>query len=349
MLGAVVEVVASFVAVTGVVDGVAASSSPEAHPAATSSAASTAATIGRVTGWVLDTAAPGGGGPRNGTEPPAPNGVDLVRPSDLVLRAVRDDALDVRYVAECTTPVRRAAMVHWWDELTFLHWRFEPEAVQRLLPDGLRVETFDGSAWVGLVPFFLRVGLPGVPSVPWLSRFAETNVRTYVQGADGTTGIWFFSLDAARLGAVVTARTTYRLPYFWARMSLDRSGTSIDGTGSTVTYSCRRRWPGPIGASSRAVIEIGDRFAPDELTELDHFLTARWALYSAPRSGLRHARAFHDPWPLHRGEVVELHDELVVAAGLPEPQGDPIVHWSPSVEVRIGWPRRIRQPAATVD
>ena len=72
-------------------------------------------------------------------------------------------------------------MVHWWDELTFLHWRFEPGAVQRLLPGGLTVETMDGTAWVGLVPFFLRVGLPGVPSVPWLSRFAETNVRTYVR------------------------------------------------------------------------------------------------------------------------------------------------------------------------
>ena len=69
-------------------------------------------------------------------------------------------------------------MVHWWDELTFLHWRFEPVAVQRLLPPGLEVETMDGSAWVGLVPFFLRVGLPTVPSIPWASRFAETNVRT---------------------------------------------------------------------------------------------------------------------------------------------------------------------------
>ena len=83
-------------------------------------------------------------------------------------------------------------------------------------PTGLTVETLDGGAWVGLVPFFLRVGLPGVPSVPWLSRFAETNVRTYVRSADGARGIWFFSLDAARLGAVVVARSTYRLPYFWS-------------------------------------------------------------------------------------------------------------------------------------
>jgi uncharacterized protein YqjF (DUF2071 family) len=235
------------------------------------------------------------------------------------------------YGPRCDLPVRRAAMVHGWDELTFLHWRFDPHAVQRLLPRGLTVETMDGSAWVGLVPFFLRVGLPGVPSVPWMSRFAETNVRTYVRSGDGTRGIWFFSLDAARLGAVLVARATYRIPYFWSQMSIDRTAT-------TISYRCRRRWPGPRRARSEVVVEIGDRFDPDELTELDHFLTARWALFSAPRSGLHHARAEHDPWPLHRARSRHVHDELITAAGLPEAEGEPLVHYSPTVEVRIGWP-----------
>lgn len=238
------------------------------------------------------------------------------------------------YGPVCDTPVARAAMVHWWDELTFLHWRFDVDAVQRLLPRGLTVETMDGTAWVGLVPFFLRVGLPGIPSVPWVSRFAETNVRTYVRSADGARGIWFFSLDAARLGAVVVARTTYRLPYFWSSMSVDR-------TPSTISYRSRRRWPGPRGARTEVVVDIGERFQPDELTELDHFLTARWALFSAPRTGLRHALASHDPWPLHRGRAVLVRDELISAAGLPAPAGDPLVHYSPTVEVRIGWPSRI--------
>jgi uncharacterized protein YqjF (DUF2071 family) len=225
-------------------------------------------------------------------------------------------------------------MVHWWDELTFLHWRYRAEEVQRLLPEGLEVETCDGSAWVGLVPFFLRVGLPRVPPVPWAAEFAETNVRTYVRSADGESGIWFFSLDAARLGAVLVARATYRLPYFWSRMRIERGERSI-------TYETRRRWPGPRGARSKAHIEIGERYQPSELTALDHFLTARWALYSAPRSGLHHARASHDPWPLYKGTAVELHDDLIEAAGLPAAAGDPKVHYSPSVEVRIGWPHSV--------
>jgi uncharacterized protein YqjF (DUF2071 family) len=242
---------------------------------------------------------------------------------------------DDRYGPRCDVPVERAAMVQGWDDLTFLHWRYPAEAVQRLLPAGLTVETRDGSAWVSLVPFFLRVGLPRVSSVPWLSRFAETNVRTYVRSDDGRTGIWFFSLDAARLGAVLVARATYRIPYFWSHLRLERDG-------DVVRYTCRRRWPGPRGASSAVEVRIGERYAADELTELDHFLTARWALFSAPVTGLRHARAFHDPWPLHRAEVLRCDDALVGSAGLPAPTGEPIVHWSPSVDVRIGWPRKVR-------
>jgi uncharacterized protein YqjF (DUF2071 family) len=242
---------------------------------------------------------------------------------------------EVAYGPSCDTPVQRASMVHWWDELTFLHWRFEPGAVQRLLPRGLTVEPYGGAAWVGLVPFYMRVGLPQVPSIPWVSRFPETNVRTYVRADDGSTGIWFFSLDAARLGAVITARSTYRLPYFWSKMSVERHGASL-------SYSCTRRWPGTRGVSSRARIEIGDAYAPDELGSLDHFLTARWRLFSAPRSGLRRAQAFHDPWPLHRARLLELDDGLVAAAGLPTPTDEPLVHHSPSVRVRIGWPARVR-------
>ncbi len=234
----------------------------------------------------------------------------------------------------CPTPVARAAMLQWWDDLAFLHFRYPVDDVRALVPPGLEVEVADGSAWVSVVPFFLRVGLPGVPSVPWVSRFAEINVRTYVRGADGVSGVWFFSLDAARLGAVLVARSTYRIPYFWSQVRLDHHDGLVD-------YTCRRRWPGPRGASTRIVVAPGEPRPTATLSELDHFLTARWAVFSAPRSGLRRARAAHDPWPLQDAEVVELDDHLLTAAGLPPPSGAPIAHWSPGVEVRFGWPARV--------
>src|ERR1700677_1563023 len=99
-------------------------------------------------------------------------------------------------------PVDQPAMRQRWEQLTFLHWPYEPAVVQRLLPAGLRVDEFDGAAWVGLVPVFMRVATAGGTEVPWASDFCETNVRTYAVDRDGRPGIWFLSLDAARLGAV---------------------------------------------------------------------------------------------------------------------------------------------------
>ena len=228
-------------------------------------------------------------------------------------------------------------MVHRWERLTFLHWSFEPALVQRLLPPGLEVEEYDGRAWVGLVPFVMHVATGGGRSLAWAGNFCETNVRTYVRDRDGRSGIWFFSLDAARLGAVVVARMTYRLPYFWSSMRADASEHRID-------YRCRRRVPGPIGAKSSVSIEIGDPFEPDELSDLDHLLTAKWVLFSASGHRARFARAWHPPWPLHHATVIECHDELIEAAGLPSPQGRPLVHYSPGVEVRIGRPERYARP-----
>jgi uncharacterized protein YqjF (DUF2071 family) len=234
----------------------------------------------------------------------------------------------------CPQPVDRACMIMRWDNLTFLHWRFEAEVVQRLIPAPLAVETFDGSAWVGLVPFEMQVRLPHVPAVPWLSNFPETNVRTYVRAPDGTVGVWFLSLDAARASAVVTARSTYRLPYFWSKMA----ATTV---GPLVSYRCRRRWPGPVGASSEVAVEVGEPFAPDGLDDLDHWLTARWRLFSVSPHGQRFALADHPPWLLHRAELLHVDDELVAASGLPRPTTAPLVHWSPGVEVRVGFPHRL--------
>lgn len=243
------------------------------------------------------------------------------------------DAPDPPDLSVCPFEVDRAVMMQRWQRLTFLHWSYEPAAVQRLLPPSLAVDEIDGRAWVGLVPFFMRVATGRDRAVPWASNFCETNVRTYVRDRDGRTGIWFFSLDAARLGAVVVARTTYRLPYFW-------SAIGIETHGDEIGYQCRRRWPGPVGARSSVAIRVGEAFGADDLRDFDHRLTARWTLFSVAGSRRRFARAWHAPWPLFRATVLECHDELLEAAGLAPPIGDPLAHYSPGVEVRIGQPER---------
>jgi hypothetical protein len=225
-------------------------------------------------------------------------------------------------------------MYQHWRHLTFLHWRYPAETVQALLPPGLTVQTFDGSAWVGLVPFLMdRVRAPGVPALPWVSRFPETNVRTYVTGPDGREGIWFFSLDATRLPAVLVGRWTYRLPYLWSVMSLSESP-------ERYRYRSRRRWPGPRGARCDAVVERG---GPVEPGALEYFLTYRFQLYSLLGRRLVWAHAAHAPWPLYTGRVVSLDETVVAASGppAPAPGEEPLVHTSPGVAVRIGGWRRV--------
>jgi uncharacterized protein YqjF (DUF2071 family) len=226
-------------------------------------------------------------------------------------------------------PVLRAHQIHRWTSLSFLHWRYPAEVVQALLPDGLTVDEHDSSAWVGLILFRLEVRVPGMPFIPWVGRFVETNVRTYVHAADGTRGIWFLSLDAQRFGAVALARTLWSLPYQWSRMRLTRAG-------NVITYECRRRWPGLDHPTSRVTLEFGQECRPDALDDLDHFLSARWVLFSRKGPSLVRTRAHHVAWPLRHATVLKVNDHLLQAAGLPPATGAPHALFSDGVEVRLG-------------
>ena len=218
-----------------------------------------------------------------------------------------------------------------WGDLTMLHWPLDPAVVQPLLPAGTRPDVHDGSTWVGLVPFEMsRVGVLGTPPLPWLSRFAETNVRLYAVDAEGRRGVVFQSLEAARLLPVLVAMAAYALPYRWARMRIRH------GAG-TVAYETSRRWPGPRGVGGRIVVRPGPPLGQDPLAL---FLTARWGLFSRlPGGRTAWAPVAHDPWPLHSAELLELSDDLVPTAGLSAPTTPPHVMWSPGVDVRLDRPR----------
>ncbi|BEP13821.1 DUF2071 domain-containing protein [Acidothermaceae bacterium B102] len=243
---------------------------------------------------------------------------------------LRDSEEVTTYLPTSTNPPSTTVMRQEWRRLTFLHWSYDPAVVQALLPEGVTVDTYDGRAWVALVPFEMVAKAPVGPPVPWASNFWETNVRTYVRGPDGRTGVWFLSLEASRFGAMAAARIAYSLPYYWARMRLVETSA-----GRELLYVTHRRWPGPP-AESVVQVRVGAAFEPDELTEFDHFLTARFALWAKTRRGLRWTPADHAPWPLYRAQLLRLDDSLMTAAGLPEPEGDPILHHSPGVAVRIG-------------
>lgn len=207
-----------------------------------------------------------------------------------------------------------------WLHLAFIHWPVEPDSVRRLLPAGLELDTFDGKAWVGLVPFTMRdvrhVTPLGRIGIPTATHFHECNVRTYVRGGDGLPSVWFFSLDAASRLAVIGARTLWNLPYHHASMSLQRDG-------DRVTYQTTR------SSDSRASLsvewEAGPRLPTSALGTLPHFLTERYALTCVSTAGvLRRGRIVHPPWPLREARLLKLHDGLVRAAGITV-AGDPLV------------------------
>lgn len=227
----------------------------------------------------------------------------------------------------------RAALIHRWTQLGLVHWRYDPAEVARLLPPGLEPAVFDGSAWVGLVPFHCTIRPPFFPRIPWASSFPEMNVRTYVRGPNGP-GVWFISLEAARLGAVAIARATYGLRYFWARMAFSR-------VGDVVTYRSRRRWPGRRGAAGALAIALGTPLPDDQRTELEAFLINRWRFYCKAPIGLATGTIEHDPWPLRRGQVLHCDPGLVAECGLPAPTGEPVVHFSDGVDVRMSALQRV--------
>ncbi len=251
-----------------------------------------------------------------------------------------------RYPEVCPHNIRITPMRMAWEDLTFIHWRYEPDEVQKLLPEGLEVETFDGSAWVGLVPFHMKIDIPGMPKMKRILHFPETNVRTYVTSASNEPGVFFWSLEASSLPAVIAARTGYQVPYFWADMEIkrtDASGAAIDRTlreSDRISYVSSRKWPDPTPATSLVDVVVGEPFADRQQGPLEHFLTARWALYGSMWKWRSYAKMYHDPWPLHYAVAETVNDELVTAAGLPEPTTPPLVHFSPGVNVRCGWPTK---------
>jgi uncharacterized protein YqjF (DUF2071 family) len=219
-----------------------------------------------------------------------------------------------------------------WEHLLFLHWTVPPEGLASLLPDGLRVDSFDGSAYVGLTPFSVR-GLrpPFLPAPPFLSSFHEVNLRTYVHRDGRDPGVWFFSLDAASCLAVVGARLLYRLPYHWAEINVERRERRPDG--AWVRYASKR-----FGRRrARLAIEYGPEggIGPAEPGTLEHFLVERYILYASADGRLIQARVHHEPYPLQRARFEGLEEDLSDAAGVPGASGPLLAHYARGVDVEV--------------
>ena len=234
----------------------------------------------------------------------------------------------------------RQIMSQWWRDISFLHWRVDPDVVAQHLPRGTRPDLYDGSAWVGLIPFrMVDGGLGRRGPVPRLGTFLETNVRLYSTDDAGRRGVVFCSLEADRLPVVAAARLGFGVPYQWARLSIDPADVGPEPTGRTVTYRSRRR--GRSGAGGRLDIEVGEPIA--EPGPLELFLTARFGLHTTVAGRTLWVPNTHGPWPLRHARAVRVEDTLVTAAGLPDltaSEPDSVL-FSTGVRTVFGLPQRV--------
>jgi uncharacterized protein YqjF (DUF2071 family) len=230
-------------------------------------------------------------------------------------------------IAPTLRPPGLAVMKQRWSRLLFLHWPVPAEGMQPLLPAGLSLDTHDGQAWVGLVPFVVTGARPVfAPVMPGVSSFVEVNVRTYVHDRGRDPGVWFFSLDASSRIAVQVARTVYHLAYRFAEMAADVSG-------ERVRFRSRRAAP----ARGACALEYEPRgpAAPVRPGTLDHFLLERYVLYAAKGDRLYRGRVHHAPYPAQDAIVEGLTEDLIQAAGIVRPPGEPLVRYAAGVDVDV--------------
>lgn len=229
-------------------------------------------------------------------------------------------------------------MYQTWRHLLFLHWKYDASVLQRTLPDGLTIDTFDGNAWIAVVPFFMQKVRPRFcPTVPRLSNFLELNLRTYVRDSTGRPGVWFYSLDCNQPIATTIAQKLFSLPYRHAEMT----GRVVDGR---VRYSSRRRGE-----------EATDTFTyPANLTDpqipfvgsLEAFLLERYRLFSAkPDGSLRSGLVHHAPYEYAQVTADFSPSSLFSYAGLDAPSTAPdsVLAANP-LHVRIHPLEKVPQP-----
>jgi uncharacterized protein len=220
------------------------------------------------------------------------------------------------------------AMYMEWHNLLFAHWAVKPALLEPLIPKGLTLETFDGFAWLGVVPFQMRYTAPRKwLSVPWVSHFDELNLRTYV--TDGhKRGVWFFSLDCNNPLAVRAARFGFHLPYMDATMQ-------VSSRGDTVGYKSVRTHNGePSAVLEASYRPTGDVFR-SVAGSFEDWLTERYCLYSANRAGQVFCGEIdHLPWSLQPAEAEISSNSMAQSLGVSFAAAPEILHFSKEIRVK---------------
>ena len=234
-------------------------------------------------------------------------------------------------------PVRFPVMLQRWQDVSFVHWRCDADVIAGSLPARLTIDTHDGSAWMSFVLFRMRMSPPRFNPPFGVGLISESNLRTYVVDTEERRGVYFFSLDANKTVFAALARLLFFLPYHGVDMSVRKRR-------DTFSYSLQRHnvSTGPEQPTLDAHVRHGAVIASHRLTTLDHFLTARYSVYTNVGAAVFRQPLEHRPWVLRRATSARLTESLTDAAGVPAAGGEMIWHGADPVDVRMGAPRPLR-------
>lgn len=226
-------------------------------------------------------------------------------------------------------PSKKWIMRQTWSNLLFLHWPIPAESLRPHIPAPLQIDTFNRSAWLGVVVFVMDgIYARGLPPVSLTPKFPEINVRTYVQ-YDGKPGVFFMSLDVDDWASFTIAKRWFHLPYHPAQLSFQTTGQ---------TFHCESIRKGKTNDSIRfsgTYTPLSPVYLPEKET-LDHWLTERYCLYSSDNgTDIYCGEIHHRPWPLQKAAADIYINTLFSPFDFDLSDIKPMAHFSKGVDTLI--------------
>lgn len=226
------------------------------------------------------------------------------------------------------TPSKPWVMKQTWHDLLFAHWEIDIDLIAPLIPKALDLDTYEGKAWIGVVPFGMSgIRLRSLPEIPFTSKFPELNVRTYVTYKGEKPGVYFLSLDAANLIAVKTARTFFRLPYYYADIKMKKEN-------KTIYYQSSRKNAPDSFVFQGKYTPTSDKFEA-KLHTLEYWLTERYCLYTTHQNRLFRGEIHHKPWQLQMANAEISKNSMIDIPGYTGADSKPLLHYSDRLDVLL--------------
>ncbi|RXI96264.1 DUF2071 domain-containing protein [Anaerobacillus alkaliphilus] len=216
-----------------------------------------------------------------------------------------------------------------WKDLLFAHYPISPTILRPMIPSCFTLDTFEGTAWVSVVPFKMsKIRMRYLSKLPLTPDFAELNVRTYVKFGN-KPGVYFFSLDANSKIAVKAGNQFYHLPYYDADMSINQIEEWVDFKSERIDPRVKS------GLFTGKYRPNGEVFTAKPDT-IEHWLTERYVLYVTNGKNVYEGNIHHNPWPLQPAYADIEVNSVAQSLGIPIEEPPAYLHYSNELKV-VAW------------